>query len=66
MLHSIISEYDILCKSEITQLTSSIVPSSNPYDYIRRGYFLDKADLYGGNNNVIYNCNISVNRSGGV
>lgn len=32
--------------------------SSNPYDYIRTGYFLDNAALYGGYNNVSYNCNI--------
>lgn len=31
--------------------------SSNPYSYIRCGYFLDNASLYGGHNNVNYNFN---------
>lgn len=38
--------------------------SSNPYDYIRTGYYLDNAALFGGTNNVSYNCNFPSNSSG--
>lgn len=31
--------------------------SSNPFDYIRNGYQLDNAKLFGGQNNVNYNIN---------
>lgn len=37
------------------------VRSSNPYDYIRTGYYLDNASLFGGNNNVSFNCNFPGN-----
>lgn len=37
------------------------VRSSNPYDYIRTGYYLDNASLFGGNNHVSFNCNIPSN-----
>ena len=39
-------------------------PSTNPYDYIRAGYFLDNAALFGGKNNVNYNCNFKRLSSG--
>ena len=33
--------------------------SSNPYSYVRFGYFLDNAEMYGGRNSVDYNGDIS-------
>lgn len=33
--------------------------SSNPYDYIRTGYYIDNAALFGGYNNVDFKCNNS-------
>ena len=38
--------------------------SSNPFDYIRAGYYLDNASLFGGLNNVNYNCNFKRHTSG--
>ena len=38
--------------------------SSNPYDYIRGGYYLDNASLFGGLNNVNLNCNFKRHTSG--
>ena len=32
--------------------------STNPYDYIRTGYYIDNAQFFGGKNNVDFNCNI--------
>ncbi|MCM1285310.1 MAG: hypothetical protein NC213_06475 [Acetobacter sp.] len=60
MFQTIINEYDVFytpiyAKNEIR--------SSNPYDYIRNGYFLDNATLFGGNNNVNFNGNLSGNRT---
>ncbi|MFR5876563.1 MAG: hypothetical protein ACLUFN_08740 [Eubacterium sp.] len=40
--------------------------SSNPYDYIRTGYYIDNAALYGGSNNVNLNCNHPGSASGTV
>lgn len=60
MLYSIINECDIFyteakCNNQIR--------SSNPYDYIRKGYYLDNAALFGGYDNVDYNSNFSGNRT---
>lgn len=38
--------------------------SSNPYDYIRAGYYLDNAALFGGYNNVSYNWSVPKHISG--
>jgi hypothetical protein len=43
------------------QICSSKCRSSNPFDYIRNGYFLDNGALFGGYNNVSYKNNISSN-----
>lgn len=40
--------------------------SSNPYDYIRNGYFIDDAKLYGGQNDVNFNINYSGNSAGNM
>ena len=58
MLHTIVSENDIFLTST---KTCNKYRSTNPYDYIRFGYFLDNASLFGGSNNVNFNCNISGN-----
>ena len=39
-------------------------PSSNPFDYIRTGYYLDNAALFGGKNHVNYHLNIPSNITG--
>lgn len=57
MLHSIIDYNDIFCS--YTNSMQGICRSSNPYDYIRSGYYLDNAELFGGKNNVSFNCDIS-------
>ena len=57
MLWSVVSENDIFYKNQL-------VASSNPYSYVRFGYYLDNAEMYGGRNSVDYNGDISVNRSG--
>ncbi|MGN0521668.1 MAG: hypothetical protein ACI4IQ_03410 [Eubacterium sp.] len=61
MLWTIISENDIFA-SPVSADNS--VRSSNPFDYIRNGYFVDNASLYGGKNYVNYNSRVSGNRSG--
>ena len=59
MLYSIISIDDIFY-NEGSLATNSILPrSSNPYDYIRRGYYIENASLFGGENNVDFKSNIS-------
>lgn len=61
MIHSIISENDIFYTPPSV---INGIRSSNPYDYIRNGYYLDNASLFGGKNYVDFNCNISGNRTG--
>ena len=55
MLWTIISENDIFSSSVSAD---NRVRPSNPYSYIRDGYFLDNASLYGGKNYVSFNSNI--------
>ena len=61
MLYTVISLDDIFYNYD-----KRVQPcrSSNPYDYLRSGYFLDNAELFGGENNVSYNCDISSHFSG--
>ncbi len=62
MLWSVINETDIFFdKNSI--ITNDSVRSSNPYDYLRMGYFLDNASIFGGKDFVDFNSNISSNRS---
>lgn len=61
MIHSIISENDIFYT---TPSVLNSIRSSNPYDYIRHGYYLDNAALFGGKNYVGFNCNFSGDRTG--
>lgn len=56
MIYSIISEGDIF----YTPATASNgIRSSNPFNYIRCGYFIDNASLFGGKDYVDFNSNIS-------
>lgn len=62
MIWSIISENDILA-SQNSVVSDNSIRSSNPYDYLRMGYYLDNASMYGGKNFVNYNSNISGDRT---
>lgn len=61
MIYSIISENDVFYTPVSV---SNGIRSSNPYDYIRPGYYLDNASLYGGKDNVDFNCHFSGYRTG--
>lgn len=63
MIWSVISENDIFYSPQ-SICQNSVMRSSDPYSYIRTGYHLDNADLFGGINNVDFNINISGNRAG--
>ncbi|MDE6751437.1 MAG: hypothetical protein K2J59_01515 [Eubacterium sp.] len=54
MFWSIINENDILFDEKSIEVTNT-VRSSNPYDYLRKGYFVDNASMFGGENIVDYN-----------
>lgn len=55
MIFSIISENDIFFTPAAV---NNSMRSSNPYDYIRCGYALDNASLFGGKNYVDFNSDI--------
>lgn len=55
MLYTIINLDDVYYNFE-NKITSGSAASSNPYDYIRHGYFIDNASLFGGIDNVSFNC----------
>ncbi|MGN0459179.1 MAG: hypothetical protein ACI4IL_09435 [Eubacterium sp.] len=61
MLHTII-DYNDIFYNDINP-KQNICRSSNPYDYIRLGYCIDNANLFGGKNNVSFNCCFSGNIS---
>ncbi|MDE6413448.1 MAG: hypothetical protein K2K42_06150 [Eubacterium sp.] len=48
---------------EKTIEAKNCIRSSNPYDYLRNGYFIDNASMFGGKNIVDYNSNISSYRT---
>ncbi|MDD6604123.1 MAG: hypothetical protein PUE73_07340 [Eubacteriales bacterium] len=60
ILHTIVNPVDVYYPLGDCS-TGNSVRSSNPYDYIRGGYYLDNATLFGGSNNVNLNCNFSGN-----
>ena len=62
MFWSIINENDILFDEKTIEATNS-VRSSNPYDYLRTGYFVENASMFGGKNIVNYNSNFSSYRT---
>lgn len=64
MLHTIVDFNDVFyAPAQMAFELGSTARSSNPYDYVRRGYYLDNGLLFGGLNNVNYNCFISGNRT---
>lgn len=62
MFWSIINENDILFDEKTIEAVNS-VRSSNPFDYLRKGYFVDNASMFGGKNFVNFNCSFSGNRT---
>lgn len=63
MLWTIINEADVYYSFDAT-CVSGAARSSNPYTYIRSGYHLDNASLFGGTDNVAFNGDFSGNRAG--
>lgn len=61
MLYTIIDFNDIFYKN---QMNYSKPRSTNPYDYIRTGYYLDNAQFFGGQNNVSFNSDFPSTVSG--
>lgn len=59
MLYTIIAVDDVLADSNSYNNFAVAPRSTNPYDYIRTGYFLDVPDIHGGHNCVNCNCNFS-------
>ena len=55
---------DTVFYNGIKEQNTSAVMSTNPYDYIRAGYYLDNAVLFGGRNNVNYKCDFKRYSSG--
>lgn len=66
MLYTIIAVDDVLADSNSYNNFAVAPRSTNPYDYIRSGYFLDVPDIHGGHNCVNCNCNFSGAVSGAV
>ena len=60
MLYTIVDFNDVFTEN---RLDNPSPRSTNPYDYIRTGYYLDNAKYFGGHSNVNYNLNISGNIS---
>ncbi len=63
MLWSIINEADIFYSPK-SICENNTVRSSDPYSYIRIGYHLDNAYLFGGIDDVDFNSDISGDRAG--
>ena len=53
MLYTIVSIDDVL-NQNLCVKCDGCERSSNPFDYIRTGYFIDNAALFGGSNNVSF------------
>lgn len=62
MLYTIADLNEVLYNRSDTECR--VCRSSNPYDYIRYGYYLDNGALFGGYNNVDYKNNYSGNSTG--
>ncbi len=63
MLYTIIDISDIFYRYDVRKERCR---SSNPFDYVRSGYYLENAALFGGENDVSYNCDISSHITGGI
>ena len=65
MIWSIVSNNDFFAQADAVRSSAeNSLRSSNPYDYVRCGYFLDKASMFGGKDFVDYNSDISGDRAG--
>lgn len=62
MFWSIISEADVMFNEGSINAVNSL-RSSNPYDYLRKGYFIENASMFGGKDFVDFNSNISGDRT---
>lgn len=62
MFWSIISEADVIFDANTIKAQNSL-RSSNPYDYLRKGYYVDNASMFGGKNFVDFNSDHSGNRT---
>ena len=63
MLWTIINEADVFYSPK-SICENNAVRSSDPYSYIKTGYHLDNAGLFGGIDNVDFNINLSGYRAG--
>ena len=63
MLQTIISLNDVF-RDENTNVKNYVYPSTNPYDYISDGYFIENRNIFGGDNNVSFKCDIYGNFAG--
>ena len=59
MIWSVIADSDIFYSAENASPAGSVCcpRSSNPFDYVRRGYTIDKASMFGGKDIVDYTTN---------
>lgn len=64
MLHTIVSLDDVFYDEKIN--VNNSVRSTNPFDYIRRGSYIDLPNIYGGYDCVSINSNISGSVSGNM
>lgn len=63
MLYTIVNPDDVFYdENEFSKMKN--IRSSNPYDYIRAGWFVDNRRLFEGVNNVVLNSNYSSHISG--
>lgn len=58
MIWSVVSEGDIVGVQNAVS-SNNTSRSSNPFDYLCPGYYLDNASMYGGKNFVNFNSDIS-------
>ena len=65
MFWSVISEADVIFDEKTIKARNSL-RSSNPYDYLREGYFVDNASMFGGKDFVDFNSDFSSNRTSPV
>ncbi|MBE6816086.1 MAG: hypothetical protein E7520_00065 [Ruminococcaceae bacterium] len=64
MLHTVISFDDVFYQENSNH--NAVVRSTNPYDYIRKGWFLDNSVMYRGVNHVNLKFDYSGNFTIGV
>ena len=65
MFWSVISEADVIFDEKTIRAQNSL-RSSNPYDYLRGGYYVDNASMFGGKDFVDFNSDFSSYRTSSV